>query len=185
MTADALPAGDLDDAAELLDALWREHHVGIRAMVTRMCSDHHLVEDMVSETFLRALAAQRLASVNGKGPHPNAAAWLRAIARNLVIDHYRKDATRQRIAPVTTDLYPELLAAEDAGMLAVDARDEARQALHSLTGDQREALVWVTVHGYSCTEVGERLGRTSQAVRSLRHKALRNVRTTIDRGDAA
>jgi len=65
--------------------------------VSRRCGgDRNLAEDVTQEAWLRAVAAWR------KGGFPdNPLAWLRTVARNLLINYYR------RVPPISLDAMPE------------------------------------------------------------------------------
>jgi RNA polymerase sigma factor (sigma-70 family) len=61
----------------------------LRAFIRRQVADLSEVEDIVQETFVELVAAYRLME-----PIEHLAAWLKRVARNRIIDRFRK-ASRQ------------------------------------------------------------------------------------------
>ncbi len=59
---------------------------GLYAFVSRRCGgDRGLAEDVTQEVWLRAVKAWKR-----DGPPENPPAWLRTVARNLILNHYRR-----------------------------------------------------------------------------------------------
>ena len=67
-------------------ATYREHVAGLYAWVSmRAGADRALAEDVTQEAWLRALADWRR-----KGRPKEPLAWLRTVARNLILNHFRR-----------------------------------------------------------------------------------------------
>lgn len=78
--------GDVDAVGELYD----RHHESIFRYVQSRVYDRDLAEDLTGEIFTRmvtSLPGYRLRGIPFR-------AWLYRIARNLVVDHYRKESGR-------------------------------------------------------------------------------------------
>ena len=128
-----------------------------------------LAEDATSEVFLKALGAlHRYEDVLF-------AAWIFRIAHNVVVDVYRRrpsvplDGAEERPDPART---PESLA------VAQSEREMVRAALNKLTPDER-AVVELPYAGWTGRQIGESLGRTPNAVKTLRYRALRRLRELL------
>jgi RNA polymerase sigma-70 factor (ECF subfamily) len=90
--------------------------------------------------------------------------WVYGIARHKLIDHYRRQERRERLAgggPAE-----QCVDASENG-----ARDDLLEALDSLPAAQRAALVLRHADGCSVPEVAEALGRSIEAVESLLARA--------------
>src|ERR1700688_3341583 len=61
----------------------------LRAFVRRQVADLSEVEDIVQDTFLELVSAYRLMQ-----PIEHVAAWLMRVARNRIIDRFRKQSRR-------------------------------------------------------------------------------------------
>lgn len=157
--------GDRDAYAELYD---RYVDVVYRYLHYRTGS-HALAEDLTSETFLRAL--RRLDSFVWQDR--DIAAWFLAIARNLVLDHYKSASYRLEISTA------DMLDAErpDSGIeeAVVSALESAALlgAVRRLKADQQECLVLRFLQGLSVAETAQVMGRTEGAVKQLQLRAVR------------
>ena len=156
-------AGDKTAVTEL----YRAHVQSIYKYVYLRVSDAHLAEDLTSEVFLHAL--ESLPTFEYRGiPF---SAWLYRIARDRLVDHYRRQSRRPDCSDLTEDL-----ACDDAEPHDVAIRwqeeTEVRAALQQLTEDQRVVLVLRFMEHQSLADIGRRLGKTEGAVKSLQHRAL-------------
>lgn len=122
------------------------------------CGSTSLAEDLVSETFLAAVAASRqgsLAEVN--------VAWLVGVARHKMVDHWRRQEREQR----------SLSAADEPDNNVEDPWDEwldaesAHAALARLPVPQRAALTLRYLDGLPVAAVADHLGRSLHATETL------------------
>jgi RNA polymerase sigma-70 factor, ECF subfamily len=124
-------------------------------------------EDATSEVFLRAL--DRLAGYRGG----SFVAWLFAIARNVVTDHYRR---RRPMAPLdaAAGVADESMTGEGRAIVAERLR-AVRSALQALSKEQRD-LIELQLAGWDDPEISEALGKTRDAVKMLRYRAMKRLR---------
>lgn len=111
-----------------------------------------VAEDLTQETFLAAVAQLK----RGKRVE-SPSAWIHAVARHKLIDHYRR-SSRARVAGAGIEAVAPL---EDESQAATVA------ALARVPASQRAALVLRHVDGFSVPEVADLLGRSVEAVESL------------------
>jgi RNA polymerase sigma-70 factor (ECF subfamily) len=101
------------------------------------------------------------------------AAWLYRIARNRVVDYYRRQARRQ------TDQLTEALqdAAPGPEALAVQQADtqNLRQAMAKLTEDYRLVLQLRFIEGQNLEQTAQQMGKTVGATKVMQHRALRQL----------
>ena len=114
--------------------------------------------------------------------------WLRAIARNKIRDHFRRQEGQANAAGGTdaqlrllavADPVPDEEDPEETGLL----RGQVRQALETLRGEF-EPRTWqafwkVQIDGASTAEAGAALGMTPAAVRKARLRVLRRMREEL------
>ena len=128
-------------------------------------------EDIVSEAFLKAL--RNYASYDPA--KASVRTWLMHIARNTLIDHYRKRGGNENV-PLEDDL-PLPSGDGDAAisMETLVLRDsvnrEVRSLLARLSPAERELLSMVYFQDLKNPEIGEILGISAKAV-SERHRRL-------------
>lgn len=160
---------DRDSLAEL----YRLHGPFLHAfLLKRNNGDVHLAEDILQETFLRAWKTPRLAR-----DLEHARPWLVTVARNIIIDRYRRSNRR----PVET-------ADVDLSEMTHDDRPDERvvttlalaDAVAKLSDNRRDVVVQLYVYGRSTTETSGVLGIPEGTVKSRAHYALRELRSHLD-----
>ncbi len=134
--------------------MFREHWSLVVGYLTVRVRDRHLAEELAAETFYRATRA----FLGWRGGDP--AAWLLAIARNVLVDAVRRDRKHVRL--------------DDAALAPIEPLDDdvaVRLALEALTESDRRLLVLVHVYGFSCPEVAAMSGTTAGAIRTALYRA--------------
>ena len=140
--------GGHDGAAEHFSAYYRAYYPLILAACVRRLGVLSVAEDAAQEVF--RIAWQRFAS------HEPDLAWLYAIARNVIVNEYRRTA-RAGAAQV------RLQAAERNRASAFDSID-IHLAMAQLRPAHRELLYLTYWLGLDAHDVGERLGISVGAV---------------------
>jgi RNA polymerase sigma-70 factor (ECF subfamily) len=125
-------------------------------------------EDLVQETLI-ALHTRR-DSYDASYP---VTAWIYAIARYRLIDHWRRH--KRRGAPVAIEDAPEsadgmFARAEDE---AVDAKRDVARLLGRLPQKQRDAIRLVKLDGVSVREAAQQTGLSESDVKVSAHRGLK------------
>jgi RNA polymerase sigma-70 factor, ECF subfamily len=123
------------------------------------------VEDVVQETLL-ALHLKRHTWDETQPLVP----WLKAIARNKVIDSLRRKGGHVH---VDIDDFSDTLADERVQDAARTV--EISGAVARLKGREREIVVAISLEGASARDVAQRLGISEGAVRVALHRALKTL----------
>ena len=122
----------------------------LRTFVRRRVRDEHAADDLTQDVLTR-FAAQL-----GRGePLRTATAWLFRVARNAIVDHYRKQP------PATggsDDLGALALADEPVADELAQLRASFRRFVHELPGPDREAVLLTGYEGLTQQQLAIRLG---------------------------
>ena len=129
-------------------------------------------EDLTSEVFVRLVKSIK----NQKG---NFAAWLFRIARNLLVDHYRKTAKSKMTSLDQIDA--EFLVSLNEDKKAVLQADDIKLMLTHLTEDQKEIITLKFIEGYSNGEIAQILKKSIGAVKVMQFRALSRLRKILKR----
>ncbi|HKT71643.1 MAG TPA: RNA polymerase sigma factor [Steroidobacteraceae bacterium] len=167
---------------EIATAIRREG-ARLRSFIRRRVLDAADAEDILQEVLFELVAAHRVMQ-----PIEQAGAWLMRVARNRIIDRFRKKSTESLSAqPLgVSDIEDEpvaledLLPSSDAGPEALAVREflleQIEEALQELPREQREVFVAHELEGASFKELADRwsvnintlLARKRYAVLGLR-----------------
>lgn len=181
-TAD-IPRMTVDQDARISEVLKREQ-ARLRNFIRRRVADEGDAEDILQDVFYELVEAYRLMK-----PVEQATAWLYRVARNRIIDRFRKKkpVTFSDTATVSEDgdtlLLEELLPSPDAGPEAAYARrvvlQELEDALDELPAEQRDVFVGHEIDGYSFKELSARTGVSVNTLLSRKHYAVVYLRERL------
>lgn len=136
----------------------------------RRCGRRELAEDLTSTAFTRAASAAARGQVQSV-----TTAWIVSIARNLLIDHWRREAVASR----TLQLLEDRTVPDDPWTAVIDAQ-RARALLAGLAPDHRLVLTLRYLDDLAVRDVAGLLGRTVRATESLLVRARRALRDAYD-----
>lgn len=138
-----------------------------------------VAEDLAADVWVAA--APQLPSFVGS--EDRFRAWMFTIARNKLLEHWRK-VGRRRTTPVPAEALAERAGADDptAAILGRLSAQEAVDALAtSLPAAQADIVLLRVLGGLSVAEVAELMGMRPGAVRVAQHRALRRLAATFSR----
>lgn len=145
----------------------QEHGSALYRLAYRLVGDRHEAEDLVQEAFRSAWKSRQL--FRPEGGHR---AWLAAILRRRVADHWRRPRP-PTVLSGDRGLEVELAATDP---LRDDYTDEMQGALVSLPDDLRETLLLVVVAELTHQEAADLLGVPLGTVLSRVSRARKRLR---------
>lgn len=142
-------------------------------------------EDILQDVFYELTEAYRLMK-----PIEQVGAWLYRVARNRIIDRFRKrkheglaDAPAGAIEEEETLRLEDLLPSPEAGPEATYARgvllEELEAALEELPGEQRDVFVAHEIEGRSFKQLAEETGLSINTLLSRKHYAVLHLRQRL------
>jgi RNA polymerase sigma factor (sigma-70 family) len=156
----------------------------LRNFIRRRVADEGDAEDILQDVFYELVEAYRLMK-----PVEQAGAWLYRVARNRIIDRFRKKkpVVFADTGGVSEDgemlRLEDLLPSPDAGPDAAYARSvllqELEDAVDELPQEQREVFVGHEVEGYSFKELSARTGVSVNTLLSRKHYAVVYLRRRL------
>ncbi len=148
----------------LLREIYERYSQEIYLYIFSLCKNKALAEDIMQETFLKALLS--LPDFNS-----NLRAWLYKVARNMTLNELKKE---KRSALLDEEKYPY----EDFYMS--DERIMLLNALSKLKKEKREVLVLQYVLGLSQREIAEILGISFENARVLSFRAKKELKAYLE-----
>jgi RNA polymerase sigma-70 factor (ECF subfamily) len=144
-------------------------------------------EDLAQEVFLRVFRARKTYQ-----PGAKFSTWLFTIANNVASNARRSLARRREVNVGSQSVSDsagtplDQMATAASGLMPTRQLDTAERAeivhvaMQSLNERQRMALLLSKFEGMSYTEIGETMGLSTQAIKSLLSRARCNLRTILE-----
>jgi RNA polymerase sigma factor (sigma-70 family) len=157
----------------------------LRNFIRRRVADEAEAEDILQDVFYELIEAYRLMK-----PIEQVGAWLYRVARNRIIDGFRKKKPEPLFAEKDPDAedgdtqsLEELLPSPDAGPEAAYARsillEELEAALDELPEEQREVFLAHEFEGISFKEISAETGISVNTLLSRKHHAVLHLRRRL------
>jgi RNA polymerase sigma factor (sigma-70 family) len=155
--------------------IFRREQGRLRSFVRKRVADEGDVEDILQDVFYELVEAYRLMK-----PVEQAGAWLYRVARNRIIDLFRKRRPVQLPEEFTIE---DMLPSADAGQEAAYARsllwDELEEALEELPEEQRDVFIAHEIEGRSFKELAEETGVSVNTLLSRKRYAVLHLRERL------
>jgi RNA polymerase sigma factor (sigma-70 family) len=162
------PLGD-----EAFERLYAEHAQPLYAFLSYRTGDRVLAEDLLADTFERALRARwrfdrRKASEK---------TWLYSIALNLLRDQYRRQGSE---AKALQSLAATVNAGSSGGIEQISNRDLVARGIEALSEEEREAIALRFGAELTVPEIAKLTDQKLTTVEGRVYRALRKLREALD-----
>src|SRR5439155_4643911 len=158
---------------EQFERLYEQHAQRLFGFLVYRCGNRALAEDLVADTFERALRGRRLFDRRKASEKT----WLYAIALNCLRDHARREAAETRALDRSRALAPadESVTAP----AAVEHRDDLHSALATLSEEEREAIALRFGGDLTVPEIAKLKKEPLARVEGRVYRALRKLRDQL------
>jgi RNA polymerase sigma factor (sigma-70 family) len=158
----------LDD----FERLYEEHAQPLFGFLAYRTGDQALAEDLLADTFERALKARKRFDRRKASEKT----WLYAIALNLLRDNARRRKTEAR----ALERMPQDARGSSEELAAVEHRDEVQRALTILSEEEREAIALRFGGDLTVPEIAKLLKQPLPRVEGRVYRSLRKLRDELD-----
>lgn len=176
-----VPMAEADQ--RISEAIDREYG-RLRSFIRRRVTDPGDAEDVLQDVFYELVAAYRMMQ-----PIEQVTAWLFRVARNRIIDLFRR-RNREQLRAAAQEQDPsgacellDSLPSPEAGPEAARMRNlllqELNGALDELPEEQREVFVAHELMGYSFSEIAARTGTGENTLRTRKYYAVQYLRERL------
>ncbi|MBJ9977002.1 RNA polymerase sigma factor [Pseudomonas sp. S75] len=153
--------------AELVGSLYRDHRGWLMAWLQHSTACRQRAEDLSQDTFVRLLGRDELNAPR----EPRA--FLVAIAKGLLFDHYRRAALEQAYLAELARLPEAEQPSPEAQHLILEDLKAIDHRLARLSSKARAAFLYNRLDGLGHAEIAERLGVSVSRVRQYIAQGLR------------
>lgn len=137
--------------------------------------NRHDAEDLTAKVFYRAL--NHIPRYNHKGKP--FAAWLYRIAHNLVANWHRDHSRRQEVGLDNLNLTGKKLEMPHHAAERADGAEILLEAIQQLPKERQQLLMLKFTERLSNAEIGEIMGRSEGAIKSLYHRTLVSLKDLL------
>jgi RNA polymerase sigma-70 factor (ECF subfamily) len=155
------------------EELYREHHEHIFRFIWSRVHNAQQAEDLTGEVFTRMVA--NIASYHDRSLPFRA--WLYRIARNLIIDHHRKEISAHTLDDAVTES-PGNKSPEEK-VEATLTLERVQRALKRIDPAQREVVELRFLAELSLKDVALVMNKSVSAVKALQHRGLAMLRAQL------
>lgn len=173
LSDDELVAQATQGGSEAFGELYDRYVERIFNYVYYRTSNTHDAEDLTERVFLRAI--KHIEKYENRGLPISA--WLYRIAHNLIANWYRDNSRRQEI-PLETFEFTLRYQGEkpESALIRTEEQEDLLKVIRQLPSDRQQLLILKFVEHLTNAEIGEIMGRTEGAVKSLYHRILISLR---------
>ncbi len=160
--------------------IYDSYHQDLFQFLIYLVQNRQVAEDLTQEVYIRVLRSYD--SFQGNSSEKT---WLFSIAKNVAIDHFRKQNVRKKRVFDSFDWEAIQLTSPDMRTEdVVQLDDEKSQLLHYLnlcTGDQKMVIVLRYFQQLSIQETASALGWTESKVKTTQHRAIAHLKKLMSK----
>jgi RNA polymerase sigma-70 factor (ECF subfamily) len=156
--------------------LYEDYKFPLLNFIYRFCQDRRVAEELCQEVFIRVYKSASSYEAKAKF-----STWLYRIATNICLNELRSGKYQYELVPSSLDknepgIEPLVFedtdqARADDGMEARELNIAVRQAIALLPKKQRLAVLFSIYQQLSYKDIGERIGCSEGAVKSMIHRS--------------
>jgi RNA polymerase sigma-70 factor (ECF subfamily) len=151
--------------SSFLSALYSDHHRWLNGWLRQRTDCPHNAADLAQDTFVRVLLQRE----NKELREPRA--FLAAIARGLLVDHYRRASLERAYLDALANLPEPEVPSPEARALVLETLIEIDRLLDGLKPRVREAFLLSQLDGLTYPQIAERLGLSISSIQQYMTQA--------------
>lgn len=164
---------------EAFGRLYELYFVPVSRYISLRVKQKEDARDLTQEVFMRVYQAAHGFSNEQKPP----LAYFFTVARNAVIDYWRKDRTVLFENPTVLEAVADEREGIQGAMEKKEIGDALRNAIGHLTEDQQEVIVLKFINEVPNRDIAALLGKSEEAIRQLQCRALKALRHDLKKNN--
>ncbi|MDF2642369.1 MAG: polymerase sigma factor, sigma-70 family [Pseudomonas sp.] len=156
----------MSSSHQALNTLYTDHHPWLHSWLRSRLSNAADAADLAQDTFMRLLNRRELLEL--KAPR----AFLRTVARGLVIDHWRREELERAYLEALSHLPSHETPSPEARELVLELLESIARMLDGLKPRVRQAFLLAQCEGLSYKQVAAQMGVSLRSVERYVEDAL-------------
>jgi len=177
MDAQTFPVSQAHPIDADVTAAYLANQPSLERYARSLTRDEDAAADICQDVFVRLLVVARA----GRMPDVPGA-WMHRVAHNVFVSGARRRNTSERTLERLSE--SDLLPSTEDAVIGRERDALVRLALAGVRPAEREAMV-LAAQGYHAAEIGDRLGRSAQATRTLLCRARGGLRLELQALEAS
>jgi len=167
----------------LFEKYYMDYKKNIYWYVRRRVNNDEVAQDITADVFVKLIENDEVLS---KRDCNGVKAWLFTVARNMIIDFFRKKSNNVEKYDIDEEVL-ELVAVEDGDHLGHEIKDEQKQlllsAMDGLKPIEKEIVSLRFQEEYSFTEIAEIIGKKEGNVKMILYRALEKLNGMLNKNE--
>jgi RNA polymerase sigma-70 factor (ECF subfamily) len=155
-----------------ISTIYRDHHSWLHGWLRLKLGDAHRAADLAQDTFVRLLSANSSTQTDTALREPRA--YLRTIAKRLLVDHWRRQEIERNYLAVLQTHPPQHWPSEEARLLILESLEQIAQMLGRLKPEVREVFLLAQMEGHTCPQIARQVGKSVATVERYLAQALQH-----------
>lgn len=161
---------------DTFEAIYIRYGAPVYRMCLRACGDPDLADDLTANIFLKAF--ERLDRYQPR-PGSTFRSWLFTIARNTVLDHWRRNNRFISLGDDLPTVFDTDPGPEEIALTRIEIA-EVREILSTLN-ERHRSIIEFRLSGLTTREIAGIMGITISALKSAQSRAYANIRQQLTR----
>lgn len=136
-----------------LEEIYSTYADDVYHFLLHLCKDEHLAEDLLQDTFLRAIE-----NIDSFDERCKLSSWLCQIAKNLYFDHWRK--SKQSVNTELSEEIPDTSETSLEQLVLKETGSELLQLVHQLKDPYKEVFMLRVYGEMSLKEIAALFGKS-------------------------
>ncbi|MDG5470678.1 RNA polymerase sigma factor SigX [Jeotgalibacillus sp. ET6] len=172
--------GEETDMDSVFKRLYTDYQQDVFQFLIYLVKNRDIAEDLMQEVFIRVMKSYE--GFQGKSSEKT---WLFSIAKNVAIDHFRKQSTIKKRIMSSFDWSKKEQAADSLLPSEIAELNESMRELYACldqcTTDQRMVVIMRYIQELSIAETAQILGWTEGKVKTTQHRAIKSLRDKMSK----
>ena len=158
--------------SEAFDEVYNTYYTPLYRYIFIRTKDKVEAEDMTQVVFMKIWQAI------GKwdSGHTSPLAFFFTVARNTMIDHYRKNSSKEIVSDEAVSLFAETSGGTDEESQSRELREVLKQSIEKLSEEQQEVITLFYTNDLTYTEIASITGKREDAIRQTHSRAIKKLR---------